>query len=70
MKKSYLQPTTAKQSAWIDMPLLVNVPVSGGTTDDQLIKEHQEREEESEREDVEMGIILGEFEEPKYGDLW
>ena len=70
MKKSYLKPTTAKQSTWIDMLLQQTVPVSGGTTEGQLIKERQEREEEDFEQDVEMGIILGEFEEAKYGDLW
>ena len=70
MKKVYLQPRMANQSAWVDMPLLQTVPVSGGTTTGQLTKDRQEDDYESFEEDVEVGIILGEFEEPKYGDLW
>ena len=69
MKKVYLKPKMARQSTWVDMPLLQTVPVSGGTTTGQLTKERQEFEEEFEQ-DVEVGIILGEFEESKYGDLW
>ena len=69
MKKEYLKPRMARQSALIDMPLLQTVPVSGGTTTGQLTKERQEFEEEFEQ-DVEVGIILGEFEESEYGNLW
>lgn len=68
-KKQYIHPEMARQSAWIDLPLLQTIPVSNGTTTGQITKERHEFEEEFEQ-DVEIGVITGEFEESEYGNLW
>jgi len=69
MKRKYIKPDMGNLSIWIEMPLLQTIPVSNGTTNSQIAKERHELEEDFE-EDVEIGIILGEFEESEYGNLW
>ena len=67
MKKEYIHPEMGRMSAWVDMPLLQTLPVSGGTTTGQLTKERIEEEEEM---DEAMIMMLRDIEVGNTDDLW